>query len=206
MMICETPVLDECERLSGRRPDLPDAVDGEAMVAARTSLMNGFLQRVRDLLSTRGLQFSCIVTPDEELNRASGLDLQGLATRGIFDSVMVHSGGFHAVSVPAWQMPFWTVLKNHVTVYLNGWGGSYDHAEAARFLKENVFDAGFAGGFFWDTENLTQNPYNWEAVRRGGTMKELQRMMDGTAAAPRLVRLTRVQGVKLGRYNPMRSY
>lgn len=206
MMICEEPILAECERLSGRRPRLPDEVDSDAMITARTSLMHNFLLRVCKLISTRGLELSCIVSPDEELNRVSGLDLQSLVEQGVFQSVMVHSGGFHAHSTAAWQSPFWNALKQKARVYLNGWGGSYEYSEAARFLKEGVFEPGFAGGFFWDTENLSQNPYNWEAVRRGGNQEYLDKAVNDNVAPPRLIPLTRIQGTKLGRYNPMRSY
>lgn len=201
MMICEEPVLAEFEKQNGHRPDLPKEVDSDAMIAARETLMNGFFERVRQLLSSRGLQFSCMVSPDEELNRNSGLDLQGLTSHGIFDVVCVHDGGFHAVSNPVAQNPFWNELKNKTSVYINGFGGSYDHVEAAQFLK-GVFDAGFAGGFFWDTENLSQNPYNWELVRRGGTREYLESEIE----TPRITTLTRVQGTKLGRYNPQKSY
>ena len=201
MMICEEPVCAEFEKQNNRRPKLPEEVDSPEMIAARETLMNGFFERVRQILSSRGLQFSCMVSPDEELNRNSGLDLQGLAQRGIFDVICVHDGGFHAQSTPVTQNPFWNELKNKTRVYLNGFGGSYDHVEAAQFLKE-VFDAGFAGGFFWDTENLSQNPYNWEMVQRGGTREYLESEIE----TPRITALTRVQGTKLGRYNPQKSY
>lgn len=201
MMICEEPVLAEFEKQNGRRPNLPEEVDSDAMIVARETLMNGFFERVHELLKSRGLQFSCMVSPDENLNRNSGLDLQGLAARGIFDLVCVHDGGFHAQSTPVAENPFWNELKTKTKVYLNGFGGSYDHDEAAQFLK-GVFDAGFDGGFFWDTENLSHNPYNWEMVRRGGTAEYL----NGKITPPRIVALTRIQGAKLGRYNPQKSY
>lgn len=206
MMICEEPVLQECERLVGRRPNLPDEVDSEDMIAARTSLMNEFLERVRELLSTRDLEFSCMVSPDEEQMRTSGLDLQGLASRGIFDSILVHSGGFHAASTPVTHAPFWKELQSKTRVYPNGWGGSYDHIETANFLKTTVLDSGFAGGFFWDTENFSQNPYNWEMIRRGGTCDYLASIIREEIKPPRIIPLTKIQGTKLGNYNPMRSY
>jgi hypothetical protein len=202
MMIAEEPVLEEFERQQGRRPNLPEEIDSDGMARARTVLMNGFLQRVRDLLNARGLEFSCMVSPDENWNRNWGLDLMELATRSIFDVICVHDGGFHANSNPVAKSTFWRELKSKTHVFPNGWGGSYDHAEAARYLKENVFDAGFAGGFFWDTENLSANPYNWEAVRRGGSPE----YFEGDITPPRITPLTRVQGVKLGRYNPQMSY
>ncbi|MEO6908492.1 MAG: hypothetical protein ABI210_11440 [Abditibacteriaceae bacterium] len=205
MIICEDPVLAEFEKQNGRRPNLPEEVDSDEMIAARETLMNGFLERVYELLKSRGLQFSCMVSPDEELNRNSGLDMQGLAARGIFDLICVHNGGFHALSTPASHLPFWNELKMKTKVYLNGFGGSYNHAETAQFLK-GVFDAGFAGGFFWDTENLSHNPYNWEMVRRGGTREYLESASKGETQPPRIIALTRIQGTKLGRYNPQKSY
>jgi len=55
-------------------------------------------------------------------------------------------------------------------------------------------------------ENLSQNPYNWEAVRRGGSREYLEGAIGGQIAPPRFVLLTRIQGTKLGRYNPQTSY
>jgi hypothetical protein len=206
MMIAEEPVLQECERISGKRPKLPDEIDGETMIAARTALVNGFLERVGQMLKSRGLEFSCMVLPDENWNRNWGLDLLKLAEHGIFDAVMVSSGGWHAANVSIIESPFWNELKTKTKVFPNGWGGSYDHREAAQYIKENIFDAGFAGGYFWDTENLSANPYNWEAVRRGGSAEYLSGAISGTIKPPRISPQTRVQGAKLGRYNPQKSY
>jgi hypothetical protein len=69
-----------------------------------------------------------------------------------------------------------------------------------------VFGQGFAGGFFWDTENLFENPYNWHVIRRGGTPEFLEAVVTGEIPAPKITPLTRIQGMKLGRYNPMGSY
>jgi hypothetical protein len=208
MMIAEEPVLQEFERQNGRRPQLPAEIDGEAMIAARTALMNGFLQRVRDLLSARSLEFSCMVPPNEEENRTYGLALDDLVRRGIFDRVMIHNGGFHAHAADIHASPFWTGLQQlgPTRVYPNGWGGSYDHVETARFLKANALAENFSGAFFWDTENLSANHYNWHVVRRGGTAEYLDGIINGTIPEPRIVPFTRLQGVKLGRYNPGRSY
>lgn len=204
MMICEEPVLAEYEKHYGRRPNLPEEVDSDEMIATRETLMSGFLERVHDLLKSHGLQFSCIVSPDEELNRTSGLDLQGLAARGIFDLICVHDGGFNAESTPVADLPFWNELKTKTKVYLNGFGGSSSHAATAQFLK-GVFDADFAGGFFWDVENLSKSPYDWEMVRRGGTREFLEGVNTGEIKAPRIIPLTRIHGAKLGRYDPMKN-
>jgi len=208
MMIAEPPVLAEFERQTGRKPNLPEEIDSEEMIAARTAIMSGFMQRVHDLLAARGLALSCIVLPNIEYNRTCGLDLEALVENGIFESVMVHSGGFHAHGVALHDEPFWQRLRDSgkTKVYPNGWCGSYDYVETARFLKETVFDQGFAGGFFWDTENYTANPYNWHPIRQGGTPEFLQRTIDRTIEAPLIERHTRIQGVKLDRYTPQNSY
>ena len=206
MMICEAPVLEEFERQQGRAARLPEEADSPEMAAARGVLLSGFLGRVRDLLTKRGLEFSCMVPPDFESNRTFGLDLTALAAQNVFDSVMVHSGGFHAQAVEAWKDPQWLALKERMPVYLNGWGGSYQHVEAARFLQESVFDPGFAGGFFWDTENLNMNPHNWHVARQGGTTAFLDGVISGEIASPVFEEFTWLQGVKLGRYDPGKSY
>ena len=205
MMICEEPVLAEYEKQFGRRPNLPEEVDSDEMIVARETLMNGFLERVHELLKSRGLQFSCIVSPEEELNRNSGLDLQGLAERGIFDLICVHDGGYNTLSVPAAHLPYWNELKTKTKVYPNGFGGSRVHAESSQFLKE-VLDAGFAGCFFWDTENLSTNPYDWEMLRRGGTREYHEGVSNGKIEPPRIIPLTRIQGTKLGRHSPWASF
>lgn len=204
MMICEEPVLAEYEKQYGRRPNLPDEVDSDEMISVRRTLMNGYLERVHDLLKSNGRQLSCIVSPDEELHRDSGLDLQGLAARGIFNLICVHDGGFNAESTPVADLTFWNELKTKTQVYLNGFGGSSSHAATSQFLK-GVFDAGFAGGFFWDVENLSKSPYDWEMVRRGGTMGYHEGFSSGEIEAPRIIPLTRIQGSKLGRYDPMKN-
>jgi hypothetical protein len=206
MMICEEPVLQEFEKQNGRRPALPDEVDGEAMIAARTTLMNGFFRRVRELLDARGMEFSCMVSPNAEMNRTYGLDLMQLAEQKIFDAVMLHNGGMHAHAQSDAFGDFWKKLSTLTRVYPNGWGGSYDHVETAQFLKEKVLDTTFAGGFFWDTENFTANPYNWHPLWRGGTRAYLDGIIAGTIPAPRITPFTRLQGAKLGRYHPGNSY
>lgn len=208
MLICEAPVLAEFERLHGRAARLPEEADSDEMIAARTSLLTQFLERVRAMLAQRGLAFSCIVLPDEEHNRLYGLDLEALVERGVFESIMVQSGGMHAASGTGELTPYWRRLRDSgkVKIYPNGWNGTYDYAEQARYLKENIFDQGFAGGFFWDTENFTTNPWNWLPLRRGGSPDHLQALLNGSIATPHITPFTRIQGVKLGRYNPTRSY
>lgn len=208
MMIAEPLVLDEFERLTGRRPNLPEEIDSDDMIAARTALMSGFMQRVHDLLAQRGLSLACIVKPDEHYNRVCGLDLEGLVTNDIFESIMVQSGGFHATEYSLHDSPFWQRLRDSgkTKIYPNGWGGSYDYVETARFLKDNIFGQGFAGGFFWDTENYTANPYNWHPIRQGGTTQFLDGTINGTIASPIIEQHTRIQGVKLDRYKPGMSY
>jgi hypothetical protein len=208
LMICEEPVLQECERLSGSRPRLPAEVDSPAMVAARASLMTQFLRRVHALLQKQGKVLSVIVPANEELMRTSGLDLPALVEEGLLESICIHSGGFHALQSSLSETPFWSRLQTigKTRIYPNGWGGSYDHAEAAAFLAETVFEPGYTGGFFWDTENLCDNPYNWEAVRRGGTKEYLEGAQAGTVPLPKFVEITSIQGMKLGRYSPHASY
>jgi len=208
MMIAEEPVLAEFERREGRRPRLPEEVDSEGMVVARTALMTGFFEWIKALLDRSGLALSCIVKPDDAFNRTCGLDLETLAARGIFETICVHSGGFHAEQSAVHQSPFWRRLRDagRVRIYPNGWGGSYDHADTARFLRDRVFGEGFAGGFFWDTENLFENPYNWHVIRQGGTPEFLEGVISGKIPGPKVTLLTRVQGVKLGRYDPQTSY
>jgi len=207
MMICEEPVLAEFERRQGRRPRLPEEVDGEGMIEARTALMTRFIERVKALLDPHGLALSCIVKPDNTVNRTCGLDLPALVERGIFESICVHSGGHHAPGFQVHNSPFWKELRDskRVRIYPYGWGGSYDHRETARFLQENVFGQQFAGGFFWDTENFFENPYNWHVIRQGGTSETLDGTISGKIPGPKITPLTRIQGVKLGRYNPVMS-
>lgn len=208
MMIAEEPVLAEFERQQGRRPRLPEEIDSEGMIAARTALMTGFFERVKALLDSRGMALSCIVKPDEGFNRTCGLDLEALTERGLFETICVHSGGFHAEQSQIHQSLFWRRLvdSGRARICPNGWGGSYDHAEAARFLRDTVLGRGFAGGFFWDTENLFGNPYNWHVVRQGGTPEALDGIIAGKVPSPTITPFTRINGVKLGRYSPMASY
>ncbi len=208
MMIAEEPVLAEFELRQGRRPRLPDEIDSDGMIAARTTLMTGFFERVKALLDRRGRELSCIVKPDETFNRTCGLDIEALAERGIFSTICVHNGGFNAEQSGVHQSLFWRRLRDsgRARIYPNGWGGSYDHAETARFLRDNVFGQGFAGGFFWDVDNLSENPYNWHVIGRGGTPTFLEDVVSGKIPSPTINPLTRVQGVKLGRYNPKSSY
>ena len=208
MMICEQPVLEEFEKQQGRAPNLPDEIDSEVMIAARTALMTQFIERVHALTSARRLALSCIVLPDEEYNRVHGLDLHALAKRGLFESISVHNGGLHAAQTPIHQSPFWKKLrdKKRTKIYVNGWSGTYDHVEMAQYLKEKVWEPSFDGGFFWDTENFSANPYNWHVLRRGGTREYLDGVINGEIPSPQIQPFTRIRGVKLGRYNPANSY
>ena len=206
MMICEEPILAEHERLFGCRPILPDEVDSDEMVRARMMLMNRFLERVRALLDENGLELSCIVPGEVETNQIAGLDLLGLAEKKIFDAVLLHSGGQHALGAAPWNEAYWHELKNKTKVFLYAWGGSNSHVETARFIKENVLETGFAGGFFWDTESFPENPYNWHVMRQGGTVEFLDGVISGDTASPTILPCTWIRAVKLGRYHPGRSY
>jgi hypothetical protein len=208
MAICEEPVQKEFEHRQGRRPRLPEEADSPGMVEARTHFTSRFIERLHSLLGRKNLDLSCMVPANAESNRVLGLDLEDLNRREMFESVCVHSGGIHAAKSLCHQSPFWTKLRDmrKARVYPYGWGGSYDYAETARFLKECIFEPGFAGGFFWDTETNHENPYNWHVLRQGGTRDCLENIITGKALSPVIDPILRIQGVKLGPYSPAYSY
>ncbi len=208
MLICEEPVLAEFERRQGRRPKLPEEVDSPGMIEARTTILTGYLEKVHAMLKRRNLPLSCIANGDLESARVWGLDMAALVERGMFESICVLNGGVHVAESQCHKSSAWKKLRDSgkTKIYPYAWGGSYDHKETAKYLKECILDSGFTGGFLWDTETNAENPYNWHVLRKGGTREFVEGVLQGSTPSPVIHRYTRIQGMKLGRYNPMGSF
>ena len=210
LMICEEPVLAAFRARYGRDPKLPEECDAPEMLAVRQEILAGFLTRLHSLLADHGAVLSALVDPDDDANKLFGLDLEMLLQRGLLESV--YSTGYCPSS------PYWQRLRDAypaVPIYSSVYYGHttdpqmsdpFNHQAQAAMLK-SVLDAGFAGVFYWDIETMFKNPYNWHVFRHGGSRPFLDRVLAGdTEVQPVFRTIEAVRGVRLDRYNPMRSY
>ena len=204
MMICEQPVIEAFRQRHGRAPKLPKEVDSPEMLAVRHEILAQFIGRLQDVLRPRGKSFSCIVEFDQASNRLLGLNIEDLLSRKLVESVYLTGFGPRS--------NYWRGLqrKYPVSIYSSipheDAPIRYDHRWQAKQLKA-VLKAGFAGTFWWDTEGMHRNPYNWHVLRHGGNQKFLDRVLTGDSKTEVVLRpVTEVRGVRLDRYNPMRSY
>ncbi|NQU10398.1 hypothetical protein HQ590_06395, partial [bacterium] len=163
MMICEPPVLQAYRERYGRRPRLPEENTAPEMLAVRHELLAGFIQRVHGLLAPRNLAFSCITELDHERNRTLGLDLGMLVDRGLVESICV--AGAATDSEYYKELRATGQAKVYSSIHYTHAEGTaapdpFDHRSQARALQA-VLDSGLDGAFFWDTESMHRNPYNW---------------------------------------------
>lgn len=200
MMICEEPVLAEFEKRHHRRPTLPAEVDSPELCKVRQDILSGFLKRVYDLLRSKRMTLSCIVSGDDQTLLRSGLDLEHCVKQDWFDEIYVTSG---------WKdSEFWAKLARlgNVLIYPNGanWRPDYDQKELAKFTQENL--GKFHGAFFWDIETHAENPYNWNVLRKLFDSGFTSAFISGEKKAPILRPYSFINGVKCGRYHPGNSY
>jgi len=209
MMICEELVLQAFEARHGRAPRLPEEVDSAEMLEVRHFLLAHFIERLHGLLARRNKVFSAIVEFDNDYSRLMGLDVEGLVGRGLVESLYVTGYCPHS--------SFWKKVRKTGKVkvyssihYVHSKGTEardpYNHQWQAGALKK-ILAAGFNGAFYWDTDSMHSNPYNWHVLRHGGSRKFLERVIArDPAAAPVFRQITEVKGARRDRYDPMRSY
>ena len=210
MLIAEEPVLAAFRERYGRDVKLPEEFDQPEMQAIRQQILAGFVTRLQALLASHGKVFSCIVDADPDAALSMGLNLEGLLQQGLVEAV--YTTGY------APQSDYWARLRDAypgVKIYSSL---HYTHAEdtiapqpfdhrwQAGALK-GVLEAGFAGSWYWDTENMHQNPYNWHVLRHGGSPEFLDRVLaDDPEQRVRFQKIAETMGVKRGKNDPMRSY
>jgi len=209
MLIAEEPVLTAYRERYGRAPKLPEEFDTPEMQAIRQEILTRFVERLHALLASRGKVFSAILDHDNTYNLSMGLNIETLFRRGLMEAV--YTTGY------APQSDFWARMRDAypVKIYSSVHYGHepgleapkpFDHQWQAGALK-SVLAAGFAGSWYWDTECMHGNPYNWHVLRHGGTPAFLDRVIAGDPEVQvRFQNNTETMGVKRGKYDPMRSY
>jgi hypothetical protein len=200
MVLFEEPVLEEFQRRHGRRPDLPRETHTPEMLEVRHDLLEGFIRRLHELYGSGQRALSFIAAGDEDTFRQFGVDAQRLAESGYFRDIY----GVNACD------PFWQKIQadGRTNVYPDGrvWGPAHDHREIAQYTRDEIFGNGFPGVFFWDIQIEHLNPYDWHVVRRLGTPEFVRDVAEGRVSPPPIDELKYINGVKLGPYNPNRSY
>ncbi len=211
LMVCEQPVCEAFARRYGRAPKLPDECDRPEMLAVRHELLADFVARVRELTDRRGRALSCIVPRDFAHNRLMGLDIDLLAQRQLFESILIGAG--HGDD-PALNMDLTPVqaLKAHGSKVYAGGSAVRAHGEAwtannlparARHMA-NILDAGLDGGWFWDAESLIG--LEWEAHRRFGERDTLEQIAQQRWPTITRHNTRRIHDLVVGRYNPWHAY
>jgi hypothetical protein len=213
LMICEEPVIDAYRRKYGREPKLPEEVDTAEMQVVKHELLADFIARVQALAAKRGKVVSCIVPRDLEHNRLFGLDVELLIRRGLVETVMVGAGhgddGALNDDIAPVQALKELGMASGVKVYAGGsnavhgkaWVG--DLQTRARRMA-NILDAGLDGGWFWDAEGIFN--MNWEALRRFGDRKTLDRIIRGEWPESTEHETLSIHDLVVGRYNPWHAY
>jgi len=213
---CEEPVLETFRQRFGRTPVLPEEVNTPEMLSVRMELLGGFVQRVRQLVESRGKALSCIAPRDFEHSAMLGFDLEPLLRQGLFDSVHIGAGHGDNHALVHDLTALQELRKLGTPIYAGGsgskahgaaWVTGGDMAERARRMA-NILDAGLDGGFFWDAEWLAENEfdYNWEALRRFGDRTTLDRIIHGQWPEKVSRQTRRIHDLVAGRYNPWHAY
>lgn len=211
LMVCEQPVLDAFEQRTGRAAVLPADCDHPDMLAVRHELLADFVARVKELANRRGKVLSCIAPRDFEHNKLMGLDIQLMADRGLFESMMIGAGHGDDPQLNRNLEPVKALQVHNTKVYPGG-SNVRPHGQAwqPKDLKANaqhmaaILKKQFDGAWFWDADGVFG--YDWQAMRSFGDPEKLNQIIQGSWPKSRSHQTTSIHDLVVGRYNPWHAY
>ncbi len=213
LMICEKPVIEEFERVYGRKPVLPEQVDSPEMLKIRHKLLAEFVERVYRMTSSKGKALSCIVPRDFDRNLLFGLDIEMLVKKGFFESVLVGAGHKDQPQLNLNLEPVLRLKRCGTKIYpggsgVNAHGGAWkpeDLLARATFMAK-ILDMGFDGAYFWDVDQIVDSTTEWEILGNFGTVDILNGIIEGRLPTIKYHETKRIYDLRVDRYNPWNAY
>ncbi|MCM8822185.1 MAG: hypothetical protein NC831_05160 [Candidatus Omnitrophica bacterium] len=213
LMICEKPVIEAFKKRYGRNPRLPEECDSPQMLSVRHNLLADFVERVYKLVFSRGKVLSCIVPRDFDRNLVFGLDIEMLASRSYFESILVGAGHKDDPEVNTDLEPVKKLKVAGTKIFpggsgVNAHGGAwkpFDTVARASFMAK-ILDSGFDGAYFWDINQIVESGTEWEIIRQFGHREILDKIKEKKMPAVRYHQTKKIYDLTVDRYNPWNAY